>query len=109
MLPMDYPGIEKPKFLQSSVAIKDPSLGEQQHRDAEAEAQFEDTFPKASHALRKLTKSGNSRICKGQRCRAAGALNTTSHMRSLIHSERRALGAEAGISPMPEEKCHMEK
>ena len=84
------------------MAIKGPGAGEQRHSDAEAEAQFEDAFPKASHALGKLTESGNRRICKGQECRAAGAVNTTSDMRSLIHSERRALAAEAGTS-MPEE------
>jgi len=71
---MDHPGTEKPKLLQSSVAIKGPSPGEQQHSDAEAEVQFADTFPKASHALGKLRDSGNRRICEGQGCRAAGAV-----------------------------------
>lgn len=103
MLPMDHPGTEKPKLLQSSVAIKGPGPGEQQHGDAEAEVQFEDISPKASHALGNLTESGNRWICKGQGCRAAGAVNTNSDIRPLIHNERRALGAEAGTSPMLED------
>lgn len=80
-----------------------------EHSDAEAEVQFEDIFPKASHALGNLTESGNRWICKGQGCRAAGAVITNSDIRPLIHNERRALGAEAGTSPMLEDNRNIEK
>lgn len=74
----------------------------------EEKGQFEDPFPKASHALGKLTEAGKRRLCKGQGFKAAGAVIMDSDIRSLIHSERRVLGAEAGTSPVPEENKHEE-
>lgn len=69
----------------------------------EKKGQLEDPFPKASHALGKLTESGKRRICRGQGFKAAGAVIMDSDIRSLIHSERRVLGAEAGTSLVREE------
>lgn len=93
----------------SSVPIKGPGSGKQQHRDGKAKGQFEDPFPKASHALGKLTEPGNRRICRGQGVKAAGAVITDSDIWSLIQSEWRVLGAEAGTSPVPEENWNMKK
>lgn len=98
-----HAGTEKPKPLQSSAVTEGPGPKEWQHSEAEAKAQFKDTFPKAGNALGKLTDSGNRRVCKEQGCRAARAVNTTSDTRLLIHSERRAVRTESGTSAMPEE------
>lgn len=97
---------ENPKLLHSSVPI---SLSTALYRDAEAEAKSEDTSPKATHDLEKLTDSAGGRICSRAGRHSGRSCATTSSTRSLMPGDRRALGAGAGTPPVLEENRNMEK